>query len=180
MSPDGAVETICQNLKTLTSADVDVDFICTKANGEPFSLGDTYIEVDIDNQKLTMYKDGNVLISTDVVTGNLNGHQTITGLYNAYNKDTDQTMRGEDYVVFSKYWIGILGGYGIHDASWRNHFGKDFYVNGGSHGCVNVPVDAMPTIFENTEVGTPVILFGENKWYQPDPETTRILQTPGL
>ena len=107
-----------------------------------------YVEVDIDNQRLTVYKNGEVVTSTDIVTGNLNGFQTITGLYYAYNKETDQWMQGEDYLVFSKYWIGIEGAYGLHDASWRTHFGKDFYVNGGSHGCV-----------------------------KPDPETTRILQS---
>ena len=147
-------------------------------NGEPYEpLTDVYVEVDIDNQKLTVYKEGEVVISTDVVTGNLNGFQTITGLYYAYNKETDQWMSGEDYLVFSKYWIGIDGAYGLHDASWRTHFGKDFYVNGGSHGCVNIPVDAMPTIFETVEVGDAIILFGKNKWFEPDPETTRILQS---
>lgn len=77
-------------------------------------LTDVYVEVDIDNQKLTVYKEGEVVISTDVVTGNLNGFQTITGLYYAYNKETDQWMSGEDYLVFSKYWIGIDGAYGLH------------------------------------------------------------------
>ena len=46
-----------------------------------------------------------------------------------------------------------------------------------SHGCVNIPVDAMPTIFETVEVGDAIILFGKNKWFEPDPETTRILQS---
>ena len=147
-------------------------------NGEPYApLTDVYVEVDIDNQRLTVYKNGEVVTSTDIVTGNLNGFQTITGLYYAYNKETDQWMQGEDYLVFSKYWIGIEGAYGLHDASWRTHFGKDFYVNGGSHGCVNIPVDAMPEIFDTVEVGDAIILFGKNKWFEPDPETTRILQS---
>ena len=170
-------ETLTEALTTLTFDDIRAQLLLYK-NGEPYEpLTDVYVEVDIDNQKLTVYKEGEVVISTDVVTGNLNGFQTITGLYYAYNKETDQWMSGEDYLVFSKYWIGIDGAYGLHDASWRTHFGKDFYVNGGSHGCVNIPVDAMPTIFETVEVGDAIILFGKNKWFEPDPETTRILQS---
>lgn len=164
-------------LQALTPKDIRAQMLLYK-NGEPYEpLTDVYVEVDIDNQRLTVYKAGEVVISTDVVTGNLNGFQTITGLYYAYNKEIDQWMKGEDYLVFSKYWIGIEGAYGLHDASWRTHFGKDFYVNGGSHGCVNIPVDAMPTIFETVEVGDAIILFGKNKWFEPDPETTRILQS---
>ena len=170
-------QAIEEPLKNLESAEIRAQMLCYK-NGEVYEpLTDVYVEVDIDNQKLTVYKSGEVVISTDVVTGNLNGFQTITGLYYAYNKETDQWMSGEDYLVFSKYWIGIDGAYGLHDASWRTHFGKDFYVNGGSHGCVNIPVDAMPTIFETVEVGDAIILFGKNKWFEPDPETTRILQS---
>ena len=164
-------------LKALEPAEIRAQMLLYK-NGEPYEpLTDVYVEVDIDNQKLTVYKSGEVVISTDVVTGNLNGFQTITGLYYAYNKERDQWMSGEDYLVFSEYWIGIDGAYGLHDASWRTHFGKDFYVNGGSHGCVNIPVEAMPTIFETVEVGDAIILFGKNKWFEPDPETTRILQS---
>ena len=166
-----------QALKKLESKDLRAQLLLYK-NGEPYApLTDVYVEVDIDNQRLTVYKNGEVVTSTDIVTGNLNGFQTITGLYYAYNKETDQWMQGEDYLVFSKYWIGIEGAYGLHDASWRTHFGKDFYVNGGSHGCVNIPVDAMPEIFDTVEVGDAIILFGKNKWFEPDPETTRILQS---
>ena len=91
------------------------------------------------------------------MTGNLNGFQTITGLYYAYNKETDQWMSGEDYLVFSKYWIGIDGAYGLHDASWRTHFGKDFYVNGGSHGCVNLPVDKATALYDLIATGDVVV-----------------------
>ena len=177
LDTDALKEELEQALKKLESKDIRAQMLLYK-NGEPYEpLTPVYVEVDIDNQKLTVYKDGEVVISTDVVTGNLNGFQTITGLYYAYNKERDQWMQGEDYLVFSEYWIGIDGAYGLHDASWRTHFGKDFYVNGGSHGCVNIPVEAMPTIFENVEVGDAIILFGKNKWFEPDPETTRILQS---
>ena len=177
LDTDALSQELEEALRKLEPKDIRAQLLLYK-NGEPYApLTDVYVEVDIDNQRLTVYKGGEVVTSTDVVTGNLNGFQTITGLYYAYNKETDQWMQGEDYLVFSKYWIGIEGAYGLHDASWRTHFGKDFYVNGGSHGCVNIPVDAMPEIFDTVEVGDAIILFGKNKWFEPDPETTRILQS---
>ena len=42
---------------------------------------------------------------------------------------------------------------------------SDYYVNGGSHGCVNTPESAMKTIFDNINVGDPVLVFGKNQWY---------------
>ena len=56
---------------------------------------------------------------------------------------------------------------GLHDASWRSVFGGDQYIFNGSHGCINIPEAAMVKIFNNIEDGTPVLIFGQNKWYQP-------------
>ncbi len=67
--------------------------------------------------------------------------------------------------MFVKYWVGIYGPYGLHDSSWRENYGSDYYVIGGSHGCVNTPESAMKTIFDNINVGDPVLVFGKNQWY---------------
>ena len=107
LDTDALSQQLQQALKKLESKDLRAQMLLYK-NGEPYApLTDVYVEVDIDNQRLTVYKNGEVVTSTDIVTGNLNGFQTITGLYYAYNKETDQWMQGEDYLVFSKYWIGI-------------------------------------------------------------------------
>ena len=120
---------------------------------------------------MTFYKDGKCLVHTSVVTGALDGHQTPTGFYHVENKDTDCWLSGPDYLVFVKYWVGIYGPYGLHDASWRENFGGDFYVYGGSHGCVNTPTSAMKKIYDNIEVGDPVVVFGKNRWYEPAAQT---------
>lgn len=113
LDTDALSQQLQQALKKLESKDLRAQLLLYK-NGEPYApLTDVYVEVDIDNQRLTVYKNGEVVTSTDIVTGNLNGFQTITGLYYAYNKETDQWMQGEDYLVFSKYWIGIEGAYGL-------------------------------------------------------------------
>ena len=128
----------------------------------------THVEVDLDNQQLTFIKNGTVIVNTNIVTGMVGSHRTPIGLYEAHNKQTNCTLTGADYEVFVKYWVSVIGdSIGLHDASWRSVFGGDQYIFNGSHGCINIPEAAMVKIFNNIEDGTPVLIFGQNKWYQP-------------
>ena len=148
-----------QKLRLLDCTPVTADYACTDASGAPFSpLGDTYIEVSIRAQRMAFYQNGEQLALTDIVTGKPDGHQTPTGLYHVQNKAPDCWLTGPDYHVFVKYWVGFYGAYGIHDASWRTLFGSDYYLYGGSHGCVNTPDAAMQTIYEAIEPGVPVLV----------------------
>ena len=117
---------------------------------------------------MTYIKDGRLVVNTNIVTGALNGHQTPTGLYEAHGKEHDVWLKGDDYLVFVKYWVSVVGDLiGLHDASWRSNFGASFYVYGGSHGCGNTPEEAMAWIWNLIEDGTPVIMHGVNEWYEP-------------
>lgn len=154
---EAAVEQLSQALCQMETATVTAPFFCTR-NGEPFAIEGTYVEVDVDNQHMAYYVDGEVLVDTDVVTGYPWGHWTPPGLYAVQNVDVDRWLTGEDYRVFVEYWVGFSGAYGIHDASWRTIFGGKKYLSDGSHGCVNTPTDAMKIIHENITVGTPVVV----------------------
>lgn len=162
------MEQIRAQLLTMESGEIDADAVCYDTDGKPFSLGDSYVEVDFDNQQMTYIKDGRLVVNTNIVTGALNGHQTPTGLYEAHGKEHDVWLKGDDYLVFVKYWVSVVGDLiGLHDASWRSNFGASFYVYGGSHGCVNTPEEAMAWIWNLIEDGTPVIMHGVNEWYEP-------------
>ena len=162
------MEQIRAQLLTMESGEIDADAVCYDTDGKPFSLGDSYIEVDFDNQQMTFIKDGRLVVNTNIVTGALNGHQTPTGLYETHGKEHDIWLKGDDYLVFVKYWVSVVGDLvGLHDASWRSNFGASFYVYGGSHGCVNTPEEAMAWIWNLIEDGTPVIMHGVNEWYEP-------------
>lgn len=125
-------------------------------------IGDTYIEVDMTNQKLYGYKDGNLVVETDIVTGNMRRNwDTPAGVNFVYKKQKNRVLRGEGYASPVDFWMPVKGAIGIHDADWRKEFGGDIYLRSGSHGCINVPVDVMPTVYEEFEVGTPVIMFYE-------------------
>ena len=109
-----------------------------------------------------------MIVNTNIVTGMVGSHRTPIGLYEAHNKQTNCTLTGADYEVFVKYWVSVIGdSIGLHDASWRSVFGGDQYIFNGSHGCINIPEAAMVKIFNNIEDGAPVLIFGQNKWYQP-------------
>lgn len=154
-------ELLTEQLVELKSLEVEVPWLCWR-NGEAFDIGDTYVEIDIPNQVMTYVKDGEVLVTTDIVTGASWGYPTPPGYYKVENKDTDCWLSGEDYNVHVDYWIGFIGyQIGIHDADWRTKFGGENYVKNGSHGCVNTPKEAVRVIFENIEPGVPVLVYGK-------------------
>ena len=123
-------------------------------------IGDTYIEVDMTDQKLYYYVDGELVIETPVVTGNTSLRRgTPSGTNYVYAKQRNRTLRGPDYASFVKYWIPVCGNIGIHDASWRSTYGGEIYKRNGSHGCINTPHDEVSKLYEMVEVGTPCIMF---------------------
>ena len=140
----------------------------TAKSSKPY--GGSYVEIDLSSQKLWLYKNGERIITTSFVSGSVaEGHRTPTGIYSIYSKQTDRYLTGADYRSFVKYWMPFLGGYGLHDASWRSSFGGTIYYYDGSHGCVNLPSSAAKTIYNNVSVGTKVILYG-GKTEVPDLE----------
>ena len=118
-----------------------------------------FVEVSIKEQKLWLFKNGNLIIETDVVTGNKSlGRSTPTGDYNIKAKARNVTLRGPGYACPVSYWMPFFEGYGLHDANWRGRFGSSIFENRGSHGCVNIPPANVPIIFANVQVGTPVFI----------------------
>lgn len=123
-------------------------------------IGDTYIEIDMTQQKMYLYVDGECLVDTDIVTGCTGKRMgTPEGIYSVYSMQRNRTLRGPGYASFVKYWMPVNGNIGIHDASWRKSFGGEIYKKSGSHGCINTPYEAMKEIYDNVEIGTPVVMF---------------------
>ena len=106
-----------------------------------------FINLDISDQNLKLYKNGQVTLNVPVVTGNISkGHNTPLGAYSIGNKLSKDTMGGRihlsKYDAYVDYWIPFIGGsYGFHDADWRTSSqltNKNTYLKNGSHGCVNM------------------------------------------
>lgn len=123
-------------------------------------IGDTYIEVDMTQQHMYYYVDGELRLETDVVTGNTSRRRgTPEGINFVHNKQRNRVLRGVDYATPVKYWMPVKGAVGIHDADWRREFGGEIYKKNGSHGCINTPPEVMAELYDMVEIGTPVIMF---------------------
>ncbi|WP_071130846.1 L,D-transpeptidase family protein [Enterococcus timonensis] len=127
-------------------------------------VGNTYIEVDMQNQHMWFYKDGALVLETDVVTGKPTS-ATPAGLFYIWNKESPSVLRGANgdgtnYETPVNYWMPIdWTGVGIHDSSWQPTYGGDWYLAHGSHGCINTPPDVMKKLYEAVSSDTPVLVF---------------------
>lgn len=123
-------------------------------------IGDTYIEIDMTEQMLYYYEEGELMLETEVVTGNTGRRMgTPEGVNYVYAKQKNRVLRGPGYASPVKYWMPVRGNIGIHDASWRSEFGGTIYQTNGSHGCINTPTDKMAELYDMVKEGTPVIMF---------------------
>lgn len=124
-------------------------------------IGYTYIEINLTNQKLVVYKDGAPVVETFVVTGNPNipDCETPTGCYAIDAMMSPAVLTGEDYQAEVNFWLPFNGNVGIHDAAWRTEFGNNLYLFEGSHGCVNVPYDKAAQIYQYAQIGMPVVVY---------------------
>ena len=123
-------------------------------------IGDSYVEVDLVNQKVWLYKDGEQLLKTDCVSGTYGTErQTPGGVYSITYMQSPAVLRGVGYESPVTYWMPFNGGIGLHDANWRSSFGGDIYKSNGSHGCINLPTEAAKLIYETVSVGYPVVCY---------------------
>lgn len=134
---------------------------------ENHDWGKSYVEIDLTRQKVWVYVDGNLEVETDCVTGCVNkGHETPTGIYTLTYKEKDRILRGDklpngqySYQSHVDYWMPFNGGVGLHDASWRDTFGGDIYIDNGSHGCVNLPLEAAEKIYDIINRDMPIVVY---------------------
>lgn len=123
-------------------------------------IGNTYVEVDMTNQKLYFYKGGIPMLVTDVVTGNeQKGMATPVGINFIYFMQHDRVLRGGGTPTPVHDWMAVYKGVGIHDAKWRKEFGGEIYQDNGSHGCINIPLEMANALYDMVEVGIPVLTY---------------------
>ena len=127
-------------------------------------VGSKYVEVSIEEQKVYLIEDGEVTFETDCVTGTLGYSDTRKGVFQVQTKASPSVLRdvdknGNKYEQPVEYWMGFNGSQGMHDATWRGDFGKEYYKTWGSHGCVNLPLDSAEQIYKAVSIYTPVIVY---------------------
>lgn len=157
------VEELYQLIESGADQVKEPSYFRVAAHYDEDDVGDTYVEVNLTTQHLFYYKNGQLIVESDFVSGDLsNGTITPTGTYGVLYKERNATLRGEDYASPVDYWVPFYTDIGFHDAQWRSDFGGDIYVHDGSHGCVNMPLEAARTIYENIERGVGVYVYELN------------------
>lgn len=120
----------------------------------------TYIDIDIASQTVTYFEDGVAKLQAPCVTGNIsNGNGTPCGTYSVICKVPGKYLIGPTWKCWVDRWIQFTSDHiGLHDASWRSAFGGEIYKTDGSHGCVNMPLDAVSQLYDMVSVGSTVIV----------------------
>ena len=127
-------------------------------------IGDNYVEIDLTDQHVYIIRDGKVVYDSLCVSGNESrGMGTPGGVYPITYTQQHAILRGPGYETPVAYWMPFNGGIGMHDATWKSKFGEDYYKYDGSHGCINLPLDAAGEIFQLVEKGMPVVCYWEDE-----------------
>lgn len=168
------VEQIRDDIESRSHVEREPVYLETNSWGNPYylrrnghdDLDGTYIEVDLTAQHVWYYKDGEVYVESDCVSGDVTeDHGTKTGCFPLAYKESPSVLRGGEgdgeYEEKVQYWMPFYEGQGLHDASWRYYFGGNIYRGNGSHGCVNLPTWAAAEIYGAVETGTAIIIFYE-------------------
>lgn len=130
-------------------------------------IGDTYAEVSIAEQREWFYKNGQLVFTSNVVTGRHNTHEdTHPGIWYILFKKSPSILRGTSvghggsYAVKVNYWAPFTNdGQGFHDASWRTNWASNAYIGNGSGGCVNNPPNVMKTVYDSLSTKEPVVIY---------------------
>lgn len=157
---DAEVDALMAILREGKSVTKEPAYSMEAASHDGPDYGDTYVEINLTAQHLFYYKDGELVIESDFVSGNPSrGNDTPGGAYSITYKERNATLKGQNYRTPVSYWMPFNGNIGMHDSSWRSTFGGSIYKTNGSHGCINLPPKVAETIFENIEQGVPVLCY---------------------
>lgn len=136
------------------------------ARSENDDIGNTYVEIDLTNQKLWYYEAGELKLECFIVSGKLTPARTTeAGVYRLWYKDKNHRMKatnsaGESWDSTCSYWSSVSPvGIGLHDAQFRSSFGGTIYKQNGSHGCINMSLSTGKFIYDNVDFNTPVVMY---------------------
>lgn len=157
---DSEINNIMEALNNKQSIDRQPLYIQTAFRTGKNDISNTYVEINMSAQHLWFYKDGSLICDGDIVSGNTSANRgTPSGIYSLKYKDRNAVLKGVGYSSPVSFWMPFNGGIGMHDASWRSVFGRDFYKTNGSHGCINAPYFLAKSIYENIDSGTPIVCY---------------------
>ena len=168
INQDAEVQQLTEEIRTGTQTTREPVY-SMRANAYGYNdIGSTYIEVDLTDQHMYYYQNGSIIFDSDIVSGDIRyeDRKTPPGIFTLYWKKSPDVLRGEkkpdgtyEYETEVTYWMPFNGGIGFHDAVWQDYFGGDRYTYAGSHGCINMPLDAAATLYNIIDTNVPIVCF---------------------
>lgn len=128
--------------------------------------GPNYVDVDLSTQQAYYYDaNGNLAWNANIVSGKPSS-PTPTGLYTIKSVTGPTTLLGQmmpngkrEYESVVQHWMPFVGNMiGFHDAYWQTKFGGDWYVEHGSHGCINLSNGDAASLRSMLSVGVIVVI----------------------
>ncbi|MBO5560731.1 MAG: L,D-transpeptidase/peptidoglycan binding protein [Firmicutes bacterium] len=126
-------------------------------------IGSSYVEVDLTNQHIYVWKDGKRVLDAPCVTGLPPKRITPPGTYRIKKKMSPAILVGDNYRTPVSYWMPFNRGIGLHDAVWQSSFGGKRYLTHGSHGCVNLSLSTARQVYGYVYPGMPVVCYYTNE-----------------
>ena len=164
----GEAAAIIDNIKNLNSCTREATYLQAADHHGDVDFGDTYIEINLYDQHLYAYKDGEKVVDCYIVSGDPNnGKATPTGLFNLrFTFKNYNYVRGE----FSKklaYWMCFYGNsvetnIGIASCDWLTSFGGNVYKGAGSLGSIYIdPANAKLIYQKLPSKDIPIIIYND-------------------
>lgn len=127
----------------------------------PEKIGNTYLEISIQEQHMWHFVENELCCETDIVTGDANKKRdTPLGVYFISERISGKYLTGADYRTWVNKWMRLTNtGVGLHDAGWRGSFGGRIYKGNGSHGCINLPKKYAYNLFDEVYRKIPVVIY---------------------
>lgn len=120
-----------------------------------------YIDINLKQQIMSIFENGKI-IDAYMISSGKKGMETPSGEYQIRNKAPRPWSKA--YGLFMPNWMALVpsGKFGIHELpEWpggykegANHLGTPV-----SHGCVRLGVGPAKSVYDWTEVGTPVVIY---------------------
>ena len=133
----------------------------SKSNTQPKILSGKYIDVNLKDQTMNIFENGNNL-GTFLISSGKPGMGTPPGQYQVYNKKPRAWSKMAS--LWMPFWMAIRsdGRFGIHELpEWPNGFkeGEAHLGTPVSHGCIRLGVGAAQMVYNWADIGTPIVVY---------------------
>lgn len=128
-----------------------------------YSYYQKYVDINISEQKLSLYENG-IALGVYPISSGKPGMDTPVGIFKVMSKSPNAYSK--KYALYMPHWMQFTGqGHGLHGLPyWKlkgggvikegvNHLGIRV-----SHGCVRLSWEAAEKVYNEVEIGTPVIV----------------------